>query len=248
MKRLPLFLLVVWAWVLAGCGKEVADAPEKGSLKLQLVATAGTMPLALHSPHTNAFGETFTITKYKYYVSNIALIDESGVRHTIPDRYFLINQSGEASRTLLVEAPLGSYKALSFLLGVDSARNVSGAQVGVLDPFHDMFWTWNSGYVMAKLEGTSPQSNLPNQKIEYHTGGFKGAHSVLRTITLPFNQTYPLGKEKGLQVTMGADVLKWFNGTHNLTIAVAPTATAPGALASQFADNYARMFTLMSVQ
>ena len=53
--------------------------------------------------------------------------------------------------------PAGNYNSLSFLLGVDSMHNVSGAQTGALDPANDMFWTWNSGYVMAKMEGASPR-------------------------------------------------------------------------------------------
>jgi hypothetical protein len=50
---------------------------------------------------------------------------------------------------------------IRFLLGVDSARNVSGIQTGALDPARGMFWTWNSGYVMAKIEGSSPSAHVP---------------------------------------------------------------------------------------
>jgi hypothetical protein len=247
MNRLLLFLGMVAIGLLTGCQKEVAN-DETASLKIAISHVAGTVPFSLNTSYTNAFGESFTVTKYKYYVTNIALIDERDNKHLIPESYFLVDQSQEASKTLFAQAPVGTFKALSFLIGVDSIRNVSGAQAGVLDPFHDMFWTWNTGYVMAKLEGTSPQSNLPNNKIEYHTGGFKGEHSVLRTITLPFDQPYTLQTENVMQVNITADILKWFNGVHNLTIAATPTATAPGSLARQIADNYARMFTLTSVR
>lgn len=209
---------------------------------------AGTVPFTLNTAYTNAFGESFTVTKYKYYISNITLTDERDSKHLIPDTYFLVDESHAASKTLLFDVPVGTYKAVSFLIGVDSLRNVSGAQTGALDPIHDMFWTWSTGYIMAKLEGTSPQSALPNQKMEYHTGGFKGVHSVLRTVTLPFQQPYEVQLLKGLQLNITADVLKWFDGLHLVSIAAAPTATAPGQLASRIADNYARMFTLTSVQ
>ena len=43
-------------------------------------------------------------------------------------------------------------------LGVDSLRNVTGVQTGALDPAMDMYWTWNTGYVMAKLEAAAQQA------------------------------------------------------------------------------------------
>jgi hypothetical protein len=248
MKWLLFVSAVVLGLLLTGCGKDVSVQSETGAIKIEFSHIAGAEPFALNTSYTNAFGETFVVNKYKYYVSNITLTDERDAKHLVPETYFLVDESQSASKTLFVEAPIGTYKAISFLIGVDSIRNVSGAQTGVLDPFHDMFWTWNTGYVMAKLEGTSPQSNLPNQKIEYHTGGFKGEHSVLRIVTLPFDQIYAVQKLAYLQLNVSADVLKWFEGVHNLTIADAPTATAPGSLASRYADNYARMFTLTSVQ
>ncbi len=248
MKQLQLFLLVVVAVLIAGCQKETSKPEEKGVVQLQFTHVAGNQPLALNTAIINAFGESLTITKYKYYISNITFTDERDLRRLLPDTYFLIDESSINSKVLTVEAPAGTYKSVTFLIGVDSTRNVSGAQTGALDPLHDMFWTWNTGYIMAKLEGTSPASVLPNQKVEYHTGGFKGEHSVLRTVTLPFGQAYTLQKDGRWRLTITADILKWFEGAHALSIASAPTATAPGALAARFADNYSRMFTLISVQ
>jgi len=248
MKRLQLFLGVVAAVLLASCQKEVGNETEKGSLQLQFTNVAGNSPLALNTTITNAFGETLTITKYKYYVTNIALTDERDSKHFLPDTYFLVDEGSAASKTILVQVPVGNYKSVSFLLGVDSTRNVSGAQTGALDPLHDMFWTWNTGYIMAKLEGSSPQSTQVNNKVEYHIGGFRTGNSALRTITLPFNQTYAVQKDKSLQVSVQADVLRWFDGVHALKIADAAVSMSPGALAGRFADNYARMFTVTSVQ
>ena len=247
MKRLLLYLLVVMGWLLSGCQKEVTK-DETASLKIAISHLAGNAPLSLNTAYTNAFGESLTLTKYKYYLSNIALIDERDNKHFIPESYFLVDEGQEASKTLFAQAPVGTFKAISFLIGVDSIRNVSGAQAGVLDPYHDMFWTWNTGYIMAKLEGTSPQSGQVNNKVEYHIGGFKGENNVLRTITLPLGQTYTLNKDNSLQVAISADLLQWFNGVHALKIADAPVTMSPGALAARFADNYARMFTLTAVQ
>ncbi|WP_316930094.1 MbnP family protein, partial [Hymenobacter sp. IS2118] len=42
----------------------------------------------------------------------------------------------------LKDIPVGDYQSVSFTVGVDSARNVAGAQTGALDPNNGMFWTW----------------------------------------------------------------------------------------------------------
>ena len=65
-------------------------------------------------------------------------------------------KANQNHRLLNLYLPEGDYTELQFLLGVDSLHNVSGAQTDDLDPAKDMFWTWNSGYVMAKMEGNSP--------------------------------------------------------------------------------------------
>lgn len=249
MKRLLLYPVLAAAWLLpAGCQKEPVAAPANGPVELRLAHVAGTQPLAFNTPYTNGFGETFTLTRFKYYLSNLVLTDSAGRAYAVPDSYFLVDESNPGSRTLSFAVPEGRYSSLSFLIGVDSTRNVSGAQTGALDPVLDMFWTWNTGYIMAKLEGTAPASPLPNHRIEYHIGGFRGSESALRRVSLPFNGLYTAARGRTLQVHLQADVLQWFNGAHPLSIAGQPTCTAPGTLASRFADNYATQFTLTAVQ
>lgn len=90
--------------------------------------------------------------------------------------YHLINEEGTASKSFSFFVMPTQYNSLSFLIGVDSLKNVSGAQTGGLDPLNGMFWTWNTGYIMFKMEGNSPSSSVVNNKIEYHIGGFSGAN------------------------------------------------------------------------
>lgn len=246
MKRLlPLLLLPL----LFSCQKELSfDSLAMGRLQVNVTNTASGGPLALNTPLSNEFGEPFTLTKYKYYLSNFALVDTAGRAHALPDSYFLLDQADPASLQLSADAPAGRYAALTYIIGVDSVRNVSGAQTGALDPLNDMFWTWNTGYIMAKLEGTSPVSPAPNEAIEYHIGGFEGSESVLRRVVLPFDRVHTLADKGTLTVHLAADVLRWFDGRHGLPIADVPVATMPGPLATQFADNYAQMFSVISVQ
>ena len=159
---------------------------KKGVLKIVFNNLINHQPIVLYdSAYTNPFGENYIINKFKYYVSNTVLY-ASGKANKIKNDYHLINQSIDSSLSFTISLPENQYDSVRFLLGVDSAMNTSGAQAGALDPMNDMFWTWNSGYVMQKLEGTSPQSDAINNKMEYHIGGFSGAYSMLNYLTLTF--------------------------------------------------------------
>src|SRR4051812_23111805 len=105
--------------------------------------------------YTNAFGESFTVRAFKYYISNIQLqyADSSIYRTTIAPH--LVNEMDSTTKQLSFTAPEGTITSIYFLLGVDSTINTTGVQTGDLDPAKGMYWVWNTGYIMAKLEGTS---------------------------------------------------------------------------------------------
>lgn len=246
MKFLPVLAACIIVFI-TGCQKDAGPNTAPNPVVLHFSNVVGNQPLVLNTKFTNTFGEEFTLTKYKYYISNIALVDADGKETTAPESYFLIDQANTVSKALEVQLPGGLYKGLSFIVGVDSTRNVSGAQSGALDPANDMFWTWNTGYIMAKMEGTSPASAVVNNKVEYHIGGFKGTQNAVRKVTILFDQTQLIPDGKSAHIYLNADVLKWFNGAHSMTIAATPAIMTPGTQAMQFADNYSKMFTLSSI-
>ena len=127
------------------------------------------------------------------------------------------------------------------MLGVDSLDNCSGAQSGALDPLNDMFWTWNNGYVMFKLEGKSASSTADNNRIEQHIGGYKGGNKTMREIFLPIDKNY--FKENSI-ITIQLNLDKYWNGLNDLHIAETPVITAPGELAKKAADNFKGMFLI----
>jgi len=165
----------------------------------------GNKILHADSVYQNAFGETFTIRNFKYYISNIILNDADKTQ-SFPDKYFLIDNADTSSLRIELNTSLKNISSIQFLLGVDSIKNVSGVQTGVLDPAKGMFWTWNTGYVMAKLEGNSPVAKMPQHAFSYHVGGYKQHEKAERMITLQLDQ--PIGCTKDCNITIDADVLK----------------------------------------
>jgi hypothetical protein len=215
------------------------SAPATFSLHFRHVA--GTQELQLFTTsYTNRFGEPFTVNRFKYYLSHISVIDAVNQKHPLSDKIYLIDEADSLSKHLNFPAPVVAARYLCFTIGVDSIYNVSGVQSGDLDPYKGMFWTWNSGYIFAKLEGKSDSSHAPAHYFTWDIGGFKQPYPAYRTITLPL----ALPASTSASCTILADVLKWFDGASPLSIAQQPQCHQPGKLALQLADNYATMFSV----
>ncbi len=248
--------LLMWC---TSCQREIS-VPNTGNdtgaiAKHSFVISFGTRSdmndLVFNQAYHNAFGETFSITTFKYYIGNIELHNSSNavLYQTFPNSYYLIDAADSTLSNITLEAPEGSYDAIHFMLGVDSASNVSGAQEGALDPANGMFWTWNTGYIMAKLEGSSPFSNLPGNRIQYHVGGFKHGESVVKNIVLnlPEGKDLLLQSQHNSKVIIHANVNMWFSGVHNIRIADTAVCMTPGSLATSISDNYSKMFSIANV-
>ena len=218
----------------------VANAYTQRKLELRFLNMAGDSVLKLGNSYANQFNETFTVRNFKYYVSHIQLKDKSGKLHSISDSYYLINEADTESLKITLQYNIEDITSIRFLLGVDSIKNVSGVQTGALDPAKGMFWTWNTGYIMAKLEGKSSASKAPGNYFTYHIGGFKPKENVAKWIELPVQLP---GKYYNT-VYIKADALKWFKSVHDIMIAEKPVCHEPGKLAMLIADNYATMFSI----
>jgi hypothetical protein len=149
-------------------------------------------------------GEGLNFSTFKYYVSNIILTKEDGTQWKDSNSYYLIDLSKPTSLTLaLSKIPVGTYKSMTYTLGVDSLRNVSGAQTGALSTTNGMFWNWNSGYIMLKAEGTSPASSTGS--FAFHLGGFSGQYNIVTTKTVVFDtEKLEINKDHACSIHMSA--------------------------------------------
>ncbi|ATL49475.1 hypothetical protein COR50_21115 [Chitinophaga caeni] len=219
-----------------------------GTIQLSMFHVFNGTALRLNdTQYQNNSGEGLSITTFKYYLSNFKLKYSDGSEERLPGDYFLVDESVSASKQLILsDVKAGKITSIAFLVGVDSARNNSGVQSGALDPVHGMFWSWNSGYIMAKLEGQSDAANTPDHTFALHIGGFQGTYSVLHEIVLPVN-TVQLNAQQEVKITLSADVAKWFDGTRPISLQVTSTVHVPGETAYGVYQNYSKMFSILSV-
>lgn len=236
---------------LTSCQKEYSEPAKDHSFTLRFrpVVQDTDNILEFGKTYTNFFNEPFEVRTFRFYIHDIRLFNtqtgdyfESG-----REQHFLVDAADTMGSRINMKVPSGTYNRISFRIGVDSVRNFSGAQTGALDPALGMFWTWNSGYIMAKLEGTSPVTGQPGDVFEYHIGGFKAPDNVIQQVTLPFpsQQSVTLGKDGDTEVVIAADVYRWFKGVHDIRLDTNPVVMSPGPLAKKVAENYANMFSVL---
>lgn len=226
---------------------EPSPTTEYGALTLKFENKVGAETLVLNSNKYNNGTDTFQVTTFNYYISNIKLTGTDNSVYSETESYHLVkaNESGSLQFTL-PNVPAKSYSSITFMIGVDSTRNVSGAQTGALDPTNGHFWSWNSGYIMAKFEGTSPQSGAVGKMLMFHVGGFTGVNSTLKTVTLPLITNATVSSSKTPQVLLKADLAEWF-APNAVSFSSMHTIHMPGANAKKIADNYANMFSVIQV-
>jgi hypothetical protein len=246
-KKIVFILILMWCLRTISQPKNNIIDNASGTLKITFVNVVNDSPMILRNrDYQNPFGETYTINKFKYYVSNIVVRSSSNSFSEI-NSYHLINQEDSASLSFTFNIPTGVYDSFSFLLGVDSLHNVSGAQTDALDPVNDMFWTWNSGYVMAKMEGKS-KASVFNNTFEFHIGGFQGPYNVLKNIDLNLSpKTLIIHGNRTSEIIIKADSYAWWQKPYDIEISANANITSPGILAKKVSDNYAKMFSVINV-
>lgn len=187
---------------------------------------------ALYHPMS---GDTLTINTFKHYISNVKLIKSDNSTWDATESYHLLDASEEAkTQVTFTDVPTGSYTGIEITFGVDSLRNVSGAQTGALDPANGMFWSWNSGYIMIKTEGTSPQATGNN--FGYHLGGFSGTNNVVVTRTFNFPNATTLGENETMTVKMLANPARLWHSYGSVSNGA--TIHMPGTAATQMAADF----------
>lgn len=239
-RRVQIFLWGIL--ILSPCATNAQHS--KGMLSIGFNHYVDSVLLKLDSStYKNEFGQTYNISNFKYYISNIELISEKG--KTIHSKeYFLINEDEPTSKKITLSSiPEGNYTSIRFMIGVDSLHNCKGAQSGALDPVNAMFWTWNTGYIFMKLEGKSSASTATGKTIEYHIGGYKEPSNCIKTITLKFDSPVIITSKQTSDIQIKVNAAEVLNTPTAIDFSKLPTVN-DSKNATMIADNYMDMFSI----
>lgn len=204
------------------------------SLAVFLVCMTLPWRIAVHID-TTAVPKDVDVHRVAFYVGHLTLHARDGRMYEVPG-YQLVDTDDTTSLHLRVgDVPPMEYDRVSFVLGIDSADNAMPPQEGPLDPMHGMYWTWATGFIFCKIEGTSARSVQPKQIIEYHIGGYRAPYNNLRRVECalrtPLSATSPIS-------TLHVDVGRFLQ---HVDPAVVSSVTDPKAGAA-IVDHCVEMF------
>jgi len=218
----------------------------KGKFIIQFSNYVGNEKLVLDSStYKNALGQPFTVSMFKYYISNIHLKNSNGNDYVCNNGYFLVDEEDTNSKQIVLnDVPNANYSSISFILGVDSIHNCNGAQAGALDPANGMFWAWNTGYIFLKFEGNSPASHSNGNTLAFHIGGYKQPANCIRTVTLGIKSFAIKATDNQIStLNLKADVLELFETPVNIDFSKT-SSVIDFHNAEMIADNYINMFSV----
>jgi len=129
-------------------------------------------------------GASLSFSKVSVYLSNFCFYADGKRIHSAPEPQLVHLCNG---RQMLAAIPVGA-DAFSFALGIDSSIQVKGAMSGNLDPVHGFYWTWQSGYIHAKIEGLIADSLGKTQELIWHIGGYQWPYNSIRNASRPLPQ------------------------------------------------------------
>jgi hypothetical protein len=244
MKKSFQIIFLSLITLFAACKKDKIEVVEpeelKGSFKLEFDHVWGSHDntLALNSPYVLLNGtDTVRFSRIKYYISNVMLQKTDNSWYSVPESYYLVDASSASTSIVTInDIPKAEYKSVKFLIGVDSTRNVSGAQSGALSVTNNMFWSWSTGYIFIKLEGLSNQAM--GGSFTYHIGGFSGVNNALIEKNFDLSSSILSIKPGAVpQAHFMVDLSQvWKN---DISLSSTPMVHMPGANAKKVAQNFA---------
>jgi len=223
MKRVFISVLFM-AFVFGGCKEEcVQPNPQEPKVKVVFHTVVNGAEVTSGIEYARPDGESFQVDLMKYYISHFALSNDEGDSVMINDHTLIdpIQQKKSFSSTVNTT---GRFQSLRFLLGVDELHNHSGNQEGDLDPVNGMIWTWSTGYIFFKHEGTFTDASGATLPLLYHYGQDR----ALVSVDLPIDLNIQEGRSYEIHVVL--DLARLYQGvsfTNNNVHQSAGTADNP---------------------
>ena len=159
------------------------SSQEKKDFELVFVSNFNQNPIEKNKWYISKNNDSIQLSTIKFYLTNFRIKNKNS-SILLENQYHLVDALNDENLNLYIpNIHFNNDAYLVFDLGVDEKLNTSGANSGDLDPINGMFWSWQSGYINFKIEGTSPSCNTRKNKFQFHIGGYQIPYETLRTIS-----------------------------------------------------------------
>lgn len=178
----------------------------------------------LGNTYTNSNGESLTIDRLNYIVSNIVLIKEDGSEYVYPkeESYFVISEEANMLTVHLEGIPAGDYKRVRLGIGVDNARYLQGetAQQSFWDLAYanNLTWTWSTGYRFINFEGSFTSATIAEATIFQVHQGSNTATDNYREVTLDMPTTARIRENEMPNIHIKADANVILDGANKIIL------------------------------
>jgi len=181
-------------------------------------------------------GDTLSFSTFKYFISNVKLINQTGDTVLVEDSYHLVASTKMMSMsTFELKIPEGNYDSIEFSLGVDSTANMDETIIkGDLDPNSNMVWNWHVGYKFLLVEGAF-NHNSTDGKLLYHIG----LNSNYSTYSKDLPMTLAIEYNKTSSIHIMANCDQFFGGVNTIDVETINTVkVGPANEVAKLVENY----------
>ena len=160
-------------------------AQNKETIHLNIEPYFGNKKLSTATYYPLKNGDSIQVETFKFYISNIQLLNNNQAVYTLNNSYHLIDFSNyqPIGNKITIQTDV-TFNQLKFQLGIDSLTNESGAMGGDLDPTKGMYWAWQSGYINTKIEGKNKSTQDKTTDFQFHLGGYLPPFNCLQTVLI----------------------------------------------------------------
>ncbi|MEO0403958.1 MAG: MbnP family protein, partial [Bacteroidota bacterium] len=171
------FLVCLFATILIFSGCEKDDPAPTGKVEIIPRALFNGEPIQQGFLYDDGVGHKIRIDDFKAYLSDIALVKETGERVLVAD-YYLSKFYQNPGISAEVEST--NYTKIQWSVGVPEAVNKDSdpAEYANTHPLSvtgsaGMFWSWNTGYIFTKFDGKANLTGGPGPVLDpfaFHIG------------------------------------------------------------------------------
>lgn len=257
MKHI-LYSVTLLSLLFTSCTKEETTAEMAGQATVSFDTKVGSADFALNQNFTIA-NRTYNFKQFRYWVSNVSLIDDKGAEYKIPNSYFLLEETGEIKTqdgaytypsnkredVLISNIPVGNYKTVKFAIGVDAKYNdnlsLQAGELSQLSGMTNISWMWHTSYIFTSIAGTVTEGTT-TKNIKAETG----LNANFKTVSIDLPAAVRISSAQNRKVVLAVDMSKILNGID--LIATPTVGAAQATVMSQLSTNYTQAISVVSAQ
>ena len=158
--------------------------------QLRIIPSWNNKALELEQVYLTENKDSISFSTLKMYFSDFRFREKLSGGITEIDTLIFYDLADSSTHVFFKNLEISNYDDVSFTLGLDSSKNVSGELENAYDPLLGMYWAWNTGYVNLKFAGKSNLVLTKTHDFEFHLGGYRYPLATAQNIKVDLNDQY----------------------------------------------------------